>query len=143
MKNTFDLKKFLVENKLTENSKALSEINTLAEGVITSPNQLRDLLIADVGDKGSFEVFVEKSPSEFSEYLDKYARKSRNGKMSIIKSPADLADTLTTWCRDNDFDRISYVPIGDDGNSVGYLKAVKTQGRYDEMIFMEVYPNSQ
>ena len=143
----FDLKKFLVENKLTENSKALSEINTLAEAdgkgiVITSSNQLAELLTETVGDTGSFEVSISQSPAEFSDYLDKNARKGRNGKLSVIKSPADLADTLTIWCRDNNYDKITYVPVG-EMNRVGYLKAVNTKVEHAENIFMEVYPNSQ
>tara|TARA_R110000868_G_scaffold390563_1_gene660251 strand:- start:283 stop:726 length:444 start_codon:yes stop_codon:yes gene_type:complete len=147
MENNFDLKKFLVENKLTENSKALSEINTLAEAdgkgiVITSSNQLAELLTETVGDTGSFEVSISQSPAEFSDYLDKNARKGRNGKLSVIKSPADLADTLTIWCRDNNYDKITYVPVG-EMNRVGYLKAVNTKVEHAENIFMEVYPNSQ
>ena len=148
MKNNFDLKKFLVENKLTENSKALSEITTLAEAdgkgiVITSSNQLKELLTETVGDTGSFEVSISQLPAEFSDYLDKNARKGRKGKLSVIKSPADLADTLTIWCRDNDYDKITYVPIRVNENGVGYLKAVNTKVEHAENIFMEVYPNSQ
>ena len=147
MKNNFDLKKFLVENKLTTNSKALSEINRLAEAdgkgiVITSSNQLAKLLTETVGDTGSFEVSISQSPAEFSEYLDKYAKKGSNGKLTVIKNPAELADTLTIWCRDNNYDKITYVPIGGT-NRVGYLKAVNTKVEHAENIFMEVYPNSQ
>lgn len=147
MKNNFDLRKFLVENKLTENSKALSEITTLGEAdgkgiVITSSDQLAKLLTETVGDTGSFEVYISQLPAEFSDYLDKNARKGRNGKLSVIKSPADLADTLTIWCRDNSYDKITYVPVGET-NRVGYLKAVNTEAEVAENIFMEVYPNSQ
>jgi hypothetical protein len=144
--NNFDLKKFLVENKLTENSKALSKITTLAESimavkgiVITSSSQLAKLLTTTVGHTDNFEVAIQSSTAEATDYLNKYAIKSRKGKMAVIKSPAHLADALTIWCRDNDFDRITYVPE-ENRNTLGYLKAVKTDGRYDEEIFMEVYP---
>ena len=58
MENTFDLKKFLVENKLTNNSKILSEV----EQSVEIANNLKNLV--SISGKGTKEIIITLSGAQ-------------------------------------------------------------------------------
>tara|TARA_B110000459_G_scaffold20728_1_gene19994 strand:- start:57 stop:638 length:582 start_codon:yes stop_codon:yes gene_type:complete len=101
MKNNFDLKKFLVENKLTENSKLLTELKDVEDG--------RDIggKIIEFADGGNVDINIDYQRGKTKDFKDVPVEKA----IDIVNQYIDQNDL--TQASTDETNRILQVDDGD------------------------------
>jgi len=131
MKNTFDLKKFLVENKLTENSRLLTEYGT----IVKSAEELAKSLEKELGVNGRITYKVEGEP--LSGLPKKFAW-AINDMLKNDKNPE-----LDTFCK-HAFDWLKWnkYTVSGKGGSFGSdatISASHESGNGSEQVVVSIY----